>query len=278
MEILIYKDLILGFIRQNMSDKSHQKWIKTVLENEHSTFLYSKQYFQNIQATLEDTDEDSYQAWVKNVMDHGKNIKNTNQSNDFDALFEEIHAKSMANLVLTIAYQESNRSIQNIAILSKAEKPNYHWLVTTLAALHPNKISVSCHDFNENIAVDTFFEAVFEIPRKISEVKIFDRQCNLEHCKFDKIQSVYVHYYTAFFRNDMPQIKRDIQAKFRRSKVWTTQAGLAHGRRIIFENIILLTDHDFRELEIDRDWFIDIQYSPDEVKKWLDRTQLYRAY
>lgn len=287
MKILLYKDLIIKFLSQKIVDKNHQNQLKKIFDNEHSIWLYSKQFLLFLKEELSEEYEAEYQALVKKFSDYGENIKTKNNilSNDFDEEFMRIWNDATTNVVLTFAMEEpiiQLEQIKNLCILSRQQKNNYHDLGINIAILHPNKVSVSCHDFINNTAIDKYFDHIYFLARKITKVCIFDTQCNFDHKKFDYLikNNIFVHYYTIYNRRDKQkniENKQDLKRKFRACKMFTTDSKNAHGRRIIFENFIIHCDNDFWNLEVNAsDWCIDVQYSKTEADKWLSRQSNYR--
>lgn len=282
MEILLYKDLILNYIQRDDTKKEVSKWVKKIYENEHSVFLYSKPYIAHVQAAVQEDDEDMFQNWAKQLMDQPAPKYVDTVSKDFDESFLWLHKESKNAVVAAFAETEpcSNvlNAISNIIIWSKSEKPNYHWIMSQLAVQHPVAIKVNYFDFKNDAAVDAFFNDVFNIPRKIAEVSIFDNYYNLDHAKFNSIKRCFVKYYTG--KREMPDKKTTIKKAFPKSRIFTVHPSKAHGRRIIFENIMLSTDNDFRELEVTKqnDWYILVEYGEIEVQKWLQRGTIYVEY
>jgi hypothetical protein len=286
MKILLHEDLILSFLVQNPEYKQYQHQITQILNNEQSVFLYSKKYFSYIQEKLNEDEVENYQRFVTKLSDSiDADIQiqsNTNSQcfeDEFIHIFSSIPDKIIGTISLQLPSESLKNNIPNIATLSLQKKPNYDWLLINLAILHPNKVSTSCFDFTTNQEVDNFFKDIFKIPKHINIVHIFDTQCNLAHNKFDSIATKkMVHYYTKFVstkRNPTGNIdnKKFLKQKFgSKHKMLTISADKAHGRRIIFEHLIITCDNDYWNLEVNAsDWEIDVQYSIEKANTWLTR-------
>ncbi len=289
MKILLNKDLLLNFLSQNFTDKGLQIQVNKILANENSVFLYSKKFFQFIKNELNEEYETEYMALFTKFSDSGINISSITTSTSFEDEFLNIYDKTPGNVIAAITYDEPSTqimsAIQNIAIISAQSKPNYHWLVTQLAILHPNKVSVNCYDFTNNIDVDSHFTNIFKLPKRIPITNIFDTQCNLVHSKFDYLLQIptRLYYFTKFKSREKDQYDRRKEIKYKfgtSSKVFLTQPKTeAHGRRVIFENIIITCDNDFWNLEVNAsDWCIDVQYSEEDFQKWLSRQSQYTEF
>lgn len=282
MELLLYKDLIIDFVSKKIKAGEHQRLINKIFENENSLFLYSKKFFQFIEAELGEEYADEFRAIVTKIGDSGENIKSSELATNFDEEFLHIYQNFDKYVLLSISYSEPSKSIlqkvPNIGILSERKKPNYHWLVTQIAVLHPNKVSVDCFDFKSNNEIKKFFDDVFRIPKSISRMHIFDREtCNFGHKHFDSFKkSVSVFYYTYRHKNfslDEPIIK----SAFRKIKIHTTHNRTdIHNRKLVFEGFVLTANHAFNELLVDGDWDIDIQFSKSEAVKWMSRCNKFR--
>lgn len=282
MKILTHKDLILGFIKQNLENKEHQKQIRQILDNENSVFLYSQKFFAFIKESVGIDELDMFQNLLKQFIDYGQNIKSSSNPQNFDDEILHIFSATKDNVVVSISCNQPSQEIQNaipnIAVLSQQQKPNYHWLVVNLAILHPNKVTVNYFDFQTDNEIRAFFDDIFKIPRQLSVISIFDRQtADFRHNRFDTIRTTKsVRYYTFAHRNFIYDIST-IKDFFRRVNIFTTKIKkITHGRRLLFENVVIISDNDFNNLNIDEDWNIDIQYSEKDFQNWLSRFREYR--
>lgn len=282
MKILTHKDLILGFIKQNLGDKEHQKQIHQILDNENSVFLFSKKFFLFIKEELGEEYQHEYERLLTKFSDFGHSIASSPNSQNFDDEILHMLAATQDKVVISIACnqpsQEVQNSIPNIAILSHQQKPNYHWLVVKLAILHPNKATVNCFDFQTNDEIKAFFDGIFSIPKQITIVNIFDRQTtDFNHNRFDSIRTTKSIKYFTFAHKYIIQDIDTIKDFFKRVKIFTTKTkNITHGRRLLFENFVVISDNDFNNLNEGEDWNIDIQYSEKDFQNWLSRIDKYR--
>lgn len=282
MELLFYKDLIINFISQNIKLKEHQSLIRKVFDNENSVFLYSKKFFQFLADELGEEYEEEFKNLVKKFGDSGENIRSSETTETFEEEFLHIYENSSKNVLISISYSEPSQSIlqkiPNIAIVSNCKKPNYHWLVTQIAILHPNTVTVNWFDFQNDDEIKKFFDDVFKIPKLISRINIFDRETRqFGHNRFDFFRKkVSVFYYT-FHHRDFLSDEPSIKLAFRKVRIQTTRNKTdIHGRRLIFEGFILSADHAFNEIVLGGDWKIDIQFSYSEATKWMSRCSKFR--
>lgn len=289
MNILLYKDIILGFIRQDTHDKQIQKQIQKILENENSKHLFSKKLFVLLREGLEEEHLDQLERLFTKFSDLGTNTASNQSSQNFDEEMLHIFSSNNTKQIITLSYNEPSdeikKSINNIAILSYQSKPNYHWLVSELASIHPYKVTARCYEFNTNTDVSQFFNDLFNIPLKISNVNIFDSQCNLDHNKFNFLtaNTIKVNYFSKFKSREKDQFDRrdEIKGHFGQSaNVFLIKRGnRAHGRRIIFENLTVTLDDDFWNLDVNNtDWNIDVEYCEQTANNWLNMKDLYEIF
>ncbi len=279
MEILIYKDLIINFVSQRLKNKDQQKLISKIFSNDDSVFVYSKKFFQFIKDELGDDFTDEINALITKLSDNrSNNIKSSDNSQNFDEEFLHIYRTHNKNVLVPISYSQLSElvsnQIHNFAIISEIQKPNFHWLVTQLAVLHPNKVTVKYSDFATNAEVNDFFNNVFRIPKLISKMAIFDRESNtFNHGKFDSFRNTAsVFYYTL----NHPSFQ-SIRGSFKKVSILTIgNPHRLHQRKLVFEGFVLTSNHSFSELLVGGDWEIDILYCHSEALQWISRCNDFR--
>jgi len=289
MEILLFGDFISHLASQKSSDFKAD--INKIFSNENSRFRYSKKFISFVKADLPEENLDVFNSIVTKLGDTGVNVPSSHSSESIEE--EIIHLNSIEcgdNLLLKISYDDPNSSISSaisgIAVVSKQKKPNYHWLVCQIAILHPHKVSLNYWDFSDNTQIRQLFRDVFSLPKDIKEVTIFDRQCNLFHDKYDFLPNgAKVFYYTKDgYRYSCPTANNDnyqtIKNKFgNRIKMFTANNKFVHGRRLVFNSIVLIADNDFQNLVVNEaDWVIDIQVSQTNANKSMERRSIYKEF
>jgi hypothetical protein len=196
MDILFYKDFILSFILKTDIKVEYKTQIRKILDNDNSVFLYSKKFIEFLKTAIDENSPsfNAYMAFVLKLQQGGKLVKSSVNSTSFEDEFIHIYLSHSSNTIITLSFSENVKIndviTSKIGILSQQQKPNYHWLVVQLAICHPFTLSVDEDDFNENEEIDKFFADLFSIPKKITEVTIFDDYYNLEsHNKYDYIRN-----------------------------------------------------------------------------------------
>lgn len=282
MEILLYQDIFQQYLAFS-TEKADKQLLYKILGNENSHILYSKKYFDYIQEKIED--EDLFFQIRKSIIDdNGKNIESNAESTSFEQEYSHLYEKS-GNIVLLIAHT-IKPEIPKIALISQQQKPNYHWLVIQLASSHPNTLTVRHYDFINDREIDKFFANIFTIPKNISQMSIFDDNCNFEHNKFKYLKEnrIKTDYYTARFnRNENNRRLQEMRTVLFPVKMFLKRGSAAHEREINFEGFIINPTHDFWCLEVEKadpKWSIHIQYCKLEAQKSLqykeDKYDLFR--
>jgi len=296
MKILAYKDLILAYIRKDYVDNEQKILIEKIFYNENSVFLYSQKFIKLLEKEI-DKGENSrelvrFTAFVNKIQnDHQDKrpmVKTSKTSQSIEDEFLEIFSTTQDKAVVSISCNQPSQEIQtqipNIAILSKQQKPNYHWLVVNLAILHPYTLSVDEIDFVDDPQVDKFFDDLFSIPKEISGVTVFDDYCNTKHKKFNflKDKKIKVFYYTCKGNALENKEKYHNLSKILSGKqLFYHKAGHAHTRRIIFYGFIVNPDIDFCQLNRtdNKMWSVHIRFSESRAKEILEiREKDYKKF
>jgi hypothetical protein len=277
MNLLFYKDLILDYISKNIKTGEHLRLIEKIFDNENSKLLYSNKFFQYIEEEIDSKYRPELYALMTKFFDEGEIIESSKTTTNFDEEVLSIYQKFTKSTINIFSYKEPNeiitKNIKNVVIISKYKKPNYHWLVTELAIMHPKKVTVNCFDFNYDKEIKQFIEDIFKIPKYVSRVNILDRQTrDFNHDRFDIFKdTIPVYYYTyqhKYYFQDEPLIK----SCFKKIRIFTTRKiNITHSRKLIFESIVIISDNDFNNLIIGGDWNIDIQFSQKDEQNWLSR-------
>jgi hypothetical protein len=276
MDILLYKDIILNFIAKTFSSKAYEIQVKQIFENEGSSFVYSKKYFEFIQKEVQPEDEQFFFDLVRKISDSGNNIVSSTNPSNYDEEFLHINASHQNQVKVKITYTLPAKAlisqIPNIAVLTEQKKPNYHWLAINIAIAQPNTLTLRNFDFCTNEDVDRFFYDLWSIPDAVRGVTIFDDNCNFQHNKFKllKEKKIRVFYHTS----RLPHTENCNRFKemghiFSSYQMFIKQKG-CHEREIIFEGFIINPTHDFWNLEVGTSapkWSIHIQYNPAEARK-----------
>lgn len=279
MEILTHKNLILGFIRQDLENKAHLKQIRQILENENSVFLSSKKFFSSIKEELGEEYEEEYKRLFTKFSDFGNSIASSPNSQNFDDEFIHLFTNTPSNVILALSLNDPSpaikQAIPKIAVFTQQKKPNYHWLVVNLAICSPFTLSVDEANFTTDSEIDTFFDDLFSIPKKIESVTIFDdyHKNVFTHNKYNKIKKEKIYYCTSqkSEKNNTLIPPKEIyefltnnteKKKFTRVILKTIPLG-SHTRRIIFEGFVVNPDIDLSSLNrTDKKmWSVHIRFS-----------------
>ncbi|MGI4885677.1 MAG: hypothetical protein ACRYFR_12025 [Janthinobacterium lividum] len=287
MEILLFNDVLIALVKQSFDNAEHKVIVNKILSNENSVFIYSKKMLELLKESLDEQDMPNFQAIVTKLGDVGNNLPSSSTSVNMEEEASHLNSLSRSATILNIAYKNPIvATLPKVAIVSEHSKPNYHWLVCNLAILHPNKVTVNCWDFTNNTQIKHFFNYIYSLSKLFNSVNVFDTQCNLDHDKFDSIiRKTQINYYTRkAHSNRNPMGDEDnfdlLKNKFISNfKMFTVESRRAHGRRIVFNDVVVTIDNDYWNLITDaQDWSIDVQISATDASQWLQRTSFYRQF
>jgi len=239
--------------------------------------LVSKKYVELLENRI--LDKNQFQALITELFDQNRIVSiPPNNGSSLEDEYIHLSTTPLTNqpLTLSITLQEDNileQKVANIFVLSKAKKPNIHWVIKELAS--KSSCTVNHFDFKTDSEIKFFIDSVIAIPKYIRQAQVFDREVSPKYK--DKLKGFHIDYYT--LGKGMPIIdlldkKKEIRrALGGRLKLWyTKKTSIIHERKILFENIIITSDNSFNNIAIsDPTWQLNIQYSPDDIAKWLSK-------
>jgi len=286
MEILVYKDLILEYIRNNESEAKNL--FKKILDNENSILLYSKKFIEFLENEIDKTPKSRelvrFQSFVDRLQkvnsDKRPNKPSSDTSNHFNDEFIHLFANTPSNVVLALSLNDPSpaikQAIPKIAVFSEQKKRNYHWLVVNLAICSPFTLSVDEANFKYNHEIDTFFDDLFSIPKRIESVTIFDDYLDsVSDKKYNNIKNSNICYCMRL--QNHPDNKTTIDAalkklseNFPNSQLRRNGHG-SHTRRIIFEGFVVNPDIAINQAKVptNKIWSIHIRFGEELAKTML---------
>ncbi len=311
MKVLIHKDLILGFIKQNLKDKEQQLQINQIFNNKNLVFLFSKNFFSFIEKEIEEKYREEF-IYLVNKLRDGKfdeftpkintsktsidfedefdgKVNTSGKSKTFEEEFIEIFNTATNNVVLALSLNTPSpaikQAIPQIAIFTQQKKPNYHWLVVNLAICSPFTLSVDEADFKNDTQTDKFFDDLFSIPKKIESATIFDDFQVFKDKKYFMLKNSNVSYCTRLkgkpenIETLNTQLKL-LKIEFSESSLWRKDEG-SHTRRIVFEGFVVNPDIAINQAKVSTNkiWSIHIRFGEELAKTMLAiRDKEYQEY
>jgi len=300
MDILLYYDFIERFLenKTQLGDNETNVLIWNTFNNKNNVFLYSDKYFD---FTIEYLDSKSKLEYVNelypiinNLFDNGriKPISNCNGEN-MDDEFIQLHENHQENILFTfiINYKATFLNIiDRLTIIDQSNPINKDWIYLNLAA--NEKVIIKPDNFTTLLEIQDFFRNIYEIPKIIRDVNIFNDYYNFtpDDCfKYLSENGVQVCYYSKgkikdsgvwrlYTSSELSDIKTKLQSKFpNRFKYFTTtNFAITHKRRIAFENIIVYADIDFPQVKIsNNNWIITLEFSEIEYGKLMQTLEDY---
>jgi len=290
MDLFLDKEVLLYYFNNlfNPSRDEIKVTIERMLNNPKNRFLISESIIDCIESSL-NSDEliiDYFHGFVKSTIDGSiinlenyNNRDKRNYNDEFRSLISSYHGTFISCIFLN---PETTVQVEiPFSILSKISKPNLSWIIRELAS-NNNGLSVRYFDFKTDNEIKTFFKDIFHLPLCIDEVYIFDRQCNLNHDRFDELikRKPNLKYFTArenSFAEDLVN-KRTVTNKFGpSSELYVSRRENIHERRIIIGSIIIDSDDDFYNILCERrTWKIDVICCNDTASKHLNKMSLFQ--
>jgi len=265
----------------NPSVGSTKSTIERIINNPKNKFLLTKRIIDQIESCLVNDEIIVNYFQTRMTVLLGSSIidipnYNPEQSTDYPEEFK--YALSCYNgTLISCIFLDSKSFVKTqipYSVLNEISKPNLSWIICELAG-NPNGLSVRYFDFQSEEEIDNFFKDIFLLPQDIDEVFIFDRQCNLNHNRFDALRKrkPRVRYLTARGINQTDNLanKRALEQKFgTRSELFLCRRENIHERRIIINSLIIESDDDFYNILLERrTWKIDILCCKETAKKHL---------
>lgn len=265
-----------------------------ILHNEQNALILSKEVFAYFREKYQ-ADKNfvkfvdaSFTKWLSRG---GKIYKPAQAMTVWDDYFIEIAQTYKANCLLKFLLSKNEKiesAVNEVAIISKAIKPDQNWFKTQLAA--NGTFSLRYWDFTTNPQISAFFYDLFSL-HKHNEIILIGRYAenlNQHHIFhfFENIRPLDFRYYTLNAPEKIAEGKLPPEQKKGKPEIngkwWndlclifgpnmklfsTSDRNLIHERKIIIGNFVIELDDDIENIKIERQtWKIDITFSPKLVQ------------
>lgn len=254
-----------------------------ILHNEQNALILSKEVFAYFREKYQ-ADKNfvkfvdaSFTKWLSRG---GKIYKLAQAMTVWDDYFIEIAQTYKANCLLNFLLSKNEKiesAVNEVAIISKAIKPDQNWFKTQLAA--NGTFSLRYWDFTTNPQISAFFYDLFSL-HKHNEIILVGRYAenlNQHHIFhfFENIRPFSLKYYTLHANQKITEGKiraewwNDLCSTFSTDiKLFSTDdRNVIHERKIVYGNFVIELDDDIENIKIERQtWKIDITFSPKLVQ------------
>ncbi len=269
MDILLHVDILLMYFEEifNVKKSTIGSLISSIITNETNSFIVNRIVLNEYEKRLiehYDNNLDSIYPFLIEFLSKKIDVAIEEDSDDF---YKEIENEYLSNIEYaeSIIYSNiSNKKTNSLnnnysCVLEEIKKPNIHWLISQLAILESNSLSLRYFDFNDDDEIQGLFDNLFMLSSRHPIVYIYDRQINFGHNLFNSIKNSHlIHYFTTFSISDYSD-NQIIKNNFKRVKIFKIRRNQIHERKIIIRDLIIEVDNDFWNLRCcEATWKIDI--------------------
>lgn len=248
--------------------------IISIFNNSNVKFLITKELLFEIEKNVSDLN--IFQGLIKYLFDTNQiekeNIKKVSEESVYLSIMEQ---SKIHNLFLFTLENSEFDTISKRFVYSLIKPKNSHWVLNNI--LTNKNISLSCHDFKNNIEIDSFFKLVFSIPNYIKKVKVYNRESDTKF--IESLKGKNIDFYSFL---DSPTRNKhryyEIQREMKRIlggklKLFvTSDKRIIHERKIFIDNICITIDNSFKNLLIEEPtWTVLIEFNPELEFKWSQK-------
>ena len=253
---------------KNLLDSTRQR----IIENPDNTYVLSRCFLIDLEKYFDEKNpfHDEYTSFITELLDtRSTSIEcdPSNQENSFEFLCNSYQSNNLHYGILEERLHDTN--VKMCIEIKKIAKPNKGFILSQL--LQSQVCVFRYFDFADQTIINSFFNDIFTLSDRKSNVYIIDRQTNLNHNLYDSLinPGSTLKYYT--FRLGMAEANF-IRGKFigMNCEIYTTSTvDLLHERMVMYDNFIITSDEDPFNIDINRKtWSITVEYS---------RTNTYKA-
>lgn len=268
-----------GFTYSNNSTK---RKILNTLYNSSNQICFSKGLLEIIEKKV--PEKDLFQAFIKELSDSGRIIsENSNPDNAFYEQLLEIYNNSKIDFLipLTINTDKELEPIKNKLIsFNNSLKINKDWIVTEI--ITNGSCNVCFKDFKTDDEIKLFFDDIFDIPKFIKIVSIFNREQDSKY--LESLKGNNIVFYTLLFSvfrdkhihlENLKDLKKDLGGKLK--LFYTSNKRLIHERKIIIGSLIINIDNSFSNLTTkEPTWEINVSFDVDKANEWMKKCINFR--
>lgn len=263
--IVIYHDLLEKYFssRNKFNKDSLEFDIQTVIEHPHNKIVITDKYLKELEKVFipDSAYYNDFTCFITELLDNEPKCDSVTlvPENGFDSEFINI-ANNHSETTIALSYSKRSFSITNYAYFSSSTKNLKNTILISL--LKERKYIARYTDFSDNNEILSFFKILYNIPKSIKYLTVFERYANVNHSLYDYIkdQGILFKYYMAKATStDTYALKK----KYVNIEIYSTNnKDLIHERTIIFDKFIVTMDDDPFVLDSKREtWSISVEYS-----------------
>lgn len=265
MTVLPSLDIFEKYI-SNSRDKIFSD-MNSIFFNENTNILITSNYLDLLAMHFDNID--LIQALAIELSDNNRTAINS-IDNELKGTYENFYEKLYNDNVDSIdcLYAITLNENHNVIHFKYSEKnkqsKNKEFLIFEL--LTSNVISFHYYDFNSDLEIQNLIKKLFNLPKRLSRILIYNRYSESNYFTFLKHKSI--HYFNAIvgtnnFRiTEFTRIESDLKSSLGRNVVLKSTSDLTkiHERKVLFNHFILTFDHSFNSTIVSEpSWKIDIE-------------------
>lgn len=280
--MVLLADLSIFELAFSNTKSKENRTINKILFNNDVQICLNQSIIDEFEKVLEETEY--FQAYVKELYDTDRLvIEKSNPNLSLKEQFKDIAINSNISFLIPIcleSVEEFINEIENIVILKESKKINKNWIAIEL--LTNSLCNVSFADFKKDEDIKLFFKSLFELPKFIKEIKIFNRDQQYNY--LENIKGQNIEYYTKMRAGNMDlhyrnETKREMQKALgnKLKLLYTNNPRVIHERKIIFDNLIITLDNALENITVEEPtWEIYINYDKHKAQTWLAKCGAFR--
>lgn len=277
MTILPSIDIFQKYISDSR-DKAFSD-INAILYNDDIDILLSSNYLNKLEEIFEDNEH--LKALIVELSDHNR-ISVGTVDNMENEVFEKLYKDNVD--LLDCLYAVTLDVTPNIEHFryTKINKTNKNKEYILFELLKTSNLSLHYYDFTSNNEIQNFIKKIFQLPKNLSRILIYNRYSEYNHLQFLSNKSI--HYFNLIPRNnphsrrlEFIRIEADLKANLGRNLVLKSTADLTklHERKIFFNHYILTFDQALSNILItEPNWKIDVQIDRKKCfNEWIKKNR-----
>lgn len=275
MTILPSIDIFEKYI-SNSRDRSFSD-INSIFFNENVDFLLTSNYLDFLEMNF--GENEILQSLIVELSDTNRISVNA-KDNNCDDIYEKLYMDNVEEIDCLFAISlDSEHTIDHFKYSKKNKQTkNKEYILYEL--LKDCNITFYHYDFKSNTEIQNFIKRIFNLPKKLSRILIYNRYSEYNYFQFLKDKSI--HYFNLIPKNKISQrkleyirINSDLKANLGRNLVLKTtdDLKLLHERQVFFNYFILHTDQAFDNLLItELNWRIQVNIDRKQcLNEWLKK-------
>ncbi len=269
LSVALFSDILVEYFNsRNKFDKSIIEFnLQSIIENPKNKIIVTKGYIDFLETIFnkESLYYDSYTNFFTEIFDNDLKceIQKLTKAETIESEFVNM-ANNCQHTSIAVSIKNKGFTLLNYVYIE-----NYYNCLKTklfIDILKDRKHISRYSDFISKSQIVEFFNSLYNLPRRINSVVIFERYANVNHTYFDFFNdhNIEVKYYKL---NASLVDSYALKKKFKKVSLYnTSNQDLIHERSIIFDNFVINLDEDPCYLDANRKtWTIAVEYSSKTV-------------